>query len=79
VNTPRSSSGSTTLFAAPELDIRRVTDAAGVDAHRQVVTAGFGSEPAVALGTACLDLLDRPECVVYVGYAGGDPVASGLG
>ena len=65
--------------AAPELEIRRVTDAAGVDAHRQVVTAGFGSDPAVALGTACLDLLDRPECVVYVGYVGGDAVASGLG
>ena len=65
--------------AAPELDIRRVTDAAGIDVHCQVVTAGFGSDPAVALGTACVDLLDRPGCVVYVGYAGGDPVVSGLG
>jgi GNAT superfamily N-acetyltransferase len=26
-----------------------------------------------------VDLLDRPDCVVYVGYAGGDPVVSGLG
>jgi GNAT superfamily N-acetyltransferase len=65
--------------ASPELEIRRVTDGAGIDAHRRVVTAGFGSDPAVALGTACPDLLDRPECVVYVGYADGDPVASGLG
>jgi GNAT superfamily N-acetyltransferase len=65
--------------AAPELEIRRVTDAAGIDAHRQAVTAGFGSDPAVARGTACPDLLDRPECVVYVGYADGDPVVSGLG
>jgi GNAT superfamily N-acetyltransferase len=56
-----------------------VTDAAGIDAHRRAVTAGFGSDPAVALGTACLSLLDRPECVVYVGYADGDPVVSGLG
>jgi GNAT superfamily N-acetyltransferase len=63
----------------PELEIRRVTDAAGIDAHRQAVTAGFGSDPAVALGTACPDLLDRAECVVYVGYADGDPVISGLG
>jgi ribosomal protein S18 acetylase RimI-like enzyme len=63
----------------PELEIRRVTDAAGIDAHRQVVTAGFGSDPAVALGTACLDLLDRPECVAYVGYGDGAPVISGLG
>jgi GNAT superfamily N-acetyltransferase len=65
--------------ASPELDIRRVADAVGIDAHRQAVTAGFGSDRAVALGTACLDLLDRPECVVYVGYAAGDPVVSGLG
>ncbi len=65
--------------AAPELEIRRVTDATGIDIHRHVVTAGFGSDPAVALGTACPDLLDRPECVVYVGYADGGPVASGLG
>jgi len=64
---------------ASDLEIRRVTDAAGIDAHRQAVTAGFGSDPAVALGTACLDLLDRPDCVVYVGYADGDPVISGLG
>jgi GNAT superfamily N-acetyltransferase len=64
---------------APELEIRRVTDAAGIDAHRQAVTAGFGSDPAVALGTACPDLLDRPECVVYVGYAAGAPAISGLG
>jgi len=65
--------------AASELEIRRVTDATGIDAHRQAVTAGFGSDPAVALGTACPDLLDRPECVVYLGYADGDPVVSGLG
>ena len=65
--------------AAPDLEIRRVADGPGIEAHRQVVTAGFGSDPAVAQGTACQDLLDRPECVVYVGYAGGDPVVSGLG
>ena len=64
--------------AAPELDIRRVTDATGIDVHRRVVTAGFGSDPAVARGTACTDLLDRPECAVYVGYADGGPVVSGL-
>jgi GNAT superfamily N-acetyltransferase len=63
----------------PELAIRRVTDAAGIDAHCEVVTAGFGSDPAVALGTACPDLLERSECAVYVGYADGDPVVSGLG
>jgi GNAT superfamily N-acetyltransferase len=65
--------------AAPELEIRRVTDTIGIDAHRHVVTAGFGSDRAVALGTACLDLLDRPDCVVYVGFSDGSPVVSGLG
>ena len=65
--------------ASPDLEIRPVTDAAGMDTHRWVVTAGFGSDPSVALGTACADLLDRPECIVYVGYADDDPVVSGLG
>lgn len=65
--------------AAPGLEIRRVTDQVGLDAHRQVVTAGFGSDPAVALETTCLALLDRPGCAVYVGYADGEPVASALG
>jgi hypothetical protein len=65
--------------APAELEIRRVIDAAGIDAHRSIVSAGFGSDPAVALGTACEDLLDQPECVVYAGYVGGDPVISGLG
>ena len=64
---------------APELEIRRVSDIAGIDAHRHVVTAGFGSDPAVAWGTACPGLLDRPDCVVYVGCADGSPVVSGLG
>jgi len=65
--------------ASPDLEIRRVTDAADISAHRWAVTAGFGSDPAVALGTTCPDLLDRPECVVYVGHADGAPVVSGLG
>jgi GNAT superfamily N-acetyltransferase len=71
--------GAIAEHASPELEIRRVTDAAGIDVHCQAVTAGFGSDPAVALGTACPDLIDRPECVVYVGYADGNPAVSGLG
>ncbi len=65
--------------AVPELDIRRVTDSAGIDAHRGTATDGFGADPAVAHGTVCANLLHRPDCVVYVGYADGDPVVSGLG
>jgi GNAT superfamily N-acetyltransferase len=65
--------------AAPGLEIRRVTDAAGIDAHRRAATDGFGGDPAVALGTVCADLLGRPECAIYVGSVDGDPVVSGLG
>ena len=64
---------------APGLEILRVSDAAGIDVHCQVVTAGFGSDPSVARGTACVALLDRPGCAVYVGYADGEPVVSGMG
>jgi GNAT superfamily N-acetyltransferase len=67
------------LHAPPELEIRRVTDTTDIDVHRQVVTAGFGSDREVALGTVCADLLVRPECVIYVGYADDSPVVSGLG
>ena len=69
----------TTGPAAPDLEIRMVTDAAGIDVHRRVATAGFGSDPVLGLGNMCPELLDRPECVIYVGYADGSPVASGLG
>jgi GNAT superfamily N-acetyltransferase len=64
---------------APSLEIRRVTDTAGIDAHRQAATDGFGGDPAVALGTVCTDLLGRPECAIYVGFVDGHPVVSGLG
>jgi Acetyltransferase (GNAT) domain len=63
----------------PGFEIRQVIDAIGIDDHRKVVTEGFGSPPAVAFGTTCAGLLDHPDCTVYVGYAGGAPVASGLG
>jgi len=63
----------------PGFEIHRVMDAAGLDAHRRIVTDGFGSPPEVALGTTCAELLQRPECVAYVGYADGTPVVSGLG
>ncbi len=65
--------------ASPELEIRRVSDAAGIDAHRLVSTAGFGADPRVASGTTCPDLLDRSGCVLYVGYDDDAPVVSGLG
>ena len=63
----------------PGFEIHQVMDSVGIDEHRKVVTEGFGSHPAVAFGTTCAELLHRPECVVYVGYANGAPVVSGLG
>jgi hypothetical protein len=63
----------------PGFEIRQVTDASGIDDHRRVVTEGFGSPPAVAMGSTCTGLLDHPDCTVYVGYSGDAPVASGLG
>jgi GNAT superfamily N-acetyltransferase len=64
---------------APGLAIHRVTDTISLDEHREVSTAGFGSDPLVARGTACSALLARPECVLYLGYQGDAPVVSGLG
>jgi ribosomal protein S18 acetylase RimI-like enzyme len=63
----------------PRFQIRRVTDAAGVEDHRAVVTDGFGVARSVAIETTGLELLGTPECTIYVGYADGLGVTSGLG
>jgi GNAT superfamily N-acetyltransferase len=63
----------------PGFEIHPVINTVGIDEHRNVVTEGFGSHPSVAVGTTCSELLDRPDCVVYVGYADSAPVVSGLG
>ena len=56
-----------------------MTDAAGIDAHRQVVTAGFGSDPAVAAGNR-VPGPPRPARVRRLrGLRGRCPVVSGLG
>jgi len=59
--------------------IRRVTDIAGVEDHRVVVTDGFGVANSVAIETTGLELLNTPECTIYVGDEDGVPVTSGLG
>jgi GNAT superfamily N-acetyltransferase len=63
----------------PGFEIRRVVDHVGIDEHRTLVTEGFGSHQSVASGTTCAGLIGRPDCAVYVGYADGTPVVSGLG
>src|SRR4029453_7850444 len=57
-------------MAPPDLEIRLVTDAAGIDAHRSIVTAGFGSGPAGPLGTAGAPLSRRPRAGVLVCVGG---------
>lgn len=63
----------------PGFQIRRVTDAAGVEDHRSTVTEGFGVVRSVADESTGLGLLQTSACSVYVGYADGFPVTSGLG
>jgi GNAT superfamily N-acetyltransferase len=63
----------------PGFQIRRVDDQGGLDDHRAVVTEGFDVARTVAIGTTDIDLLGTLECTIYVGYAGGLPVTSGLG
>lgn len=60
-------------------EIRRVSDPGGVEDHRAVVTEGFGVARTIAVETTDLELLGTPECTIYVGYAGGLPVTSGIG
>jgi ribosomal protein S18 acetylase RimI-like enzyme len=63
----------------PGFEIRRVTDETGLDDHRRTATAGFGADPSVAEAMIKIGLLERPECVLYVGYLNDLPVTSGLG
>jgi GNAT superfamily N-acetyltransferase len=67
--------------ADPEsrFDIRRVSDASGLEDHRRAVSAGFGADASVADAMVPIDLLGRSEVAMYVGYLDGAPVTSGLG
>lgn len=63
----------------PRFEIRSVTDATALEEHRVVVAKGFGVPRSVAVGTTGLELLRTAECTIYVGYADGVAVTSGLG
>jgi len=60
-------------------EIRQVTDEAGLAQHRRTAAAGFGVDPVIVEEMLRIDLLDRPECAVYVGYLDGVPVSTALG
>jgi N-acetylglutamate synthase len=60
------------------LEIRRVTDDAGVADHVTAAAEGFGM-PAEWLAGIMARVLDEPRARVYVGYADALPVTAGLG
>lgn len=63
----------------PGFEVRQATDAAGLEDHRAVATAGFGVVREVADESTGSGLLGVPACRIYVGYVDGSPVTSGLG
>jgi GNAT superfamily N-acetyltransferase len=63
----------------PVFEIRRESDWSGIETHIATGAAGFGM-PAEVLGQVFgPGLLERDDVAVYVGYADGQPVATGMG
>lgn len=69
----------TARHTAPGFEIRRIFDEAGLADHRHAVTAGFATDPRVAVAMMPTGILDRPGCSIYVGYLQEQPVAAGIG
>jgi GNAT superfamily N-acetyltransferase len=65
--------------ATSGLDIRRVSDDAGLEDHIRTAARGFGMPEELLRPWIGSDLWQVPGAVVYVGYADGEPVATGLG
>ncbi|MBI3746412.1 MAG: GNAT family N-acetyltransferase [Chloroflexi bacterium] len=63
----------------PGHEIRRVVDAAGLDDHLSTGAMGFGLPEAILRAVVVPALIDRPDTAIYVGYANGAPVSTGLG
>jgi GNAT superfamily N-acetyltransferase len=59
-------------------EIRRITDAAGLDDHIRVVVDGFGIPEPISRLWIGERLWERDGCTVYVGYTDGVPVSSGF-
>ena len=66
-------------IAAPDHEIRRVTDVAGLEDHIRTAVAGFDLPEAIIRPVMATDLLDTEAATVYVGYTDGEPVTTGLG
>ena len=62
-----------------ELDIRPIVDVGGFDDHLRTAALGFGLDEALVRSFLDPRQLDEPGVRFYVGYVGGEPVATGVG
>lgn len=76
---PPSGPGSADRTATDEHRIQLVEDVAGIEDHVATVASGFELSEEIARQVVTPALLERPEARVYVGYAEGRPVTTGLG
>ena len=60
-------------------DIRRVTDAAGLDDHIRTAAAGFEMPEALMRSVMPLGVIGSEIAAFYVGYTDGQPVTTGAG
>jgi len=63
----------------PGHEIRQVVDRAGLDDHIRTAAAGFEMPGEILRSVMGAALLGRPGIAIYVGYADGEPVTTGLG
>jgi GNAT superfamily N-acetyltransferase len=61
------------------LEIRRISDPAGLDDHVRTISTGFEVAEPIARPWVGDELWRRDGCTVFVGYAGGVPVSAGFG
>ncbi|MEA2483019.1 MAG: hypothetical protein QOC55_966 [Thermoleophilaceae bacterium] len=63
----------------PGFEIRQASDATGIEDHIRAAARGFEMAEDLIRAIVVPTLLDRDDVAVYVGYADGEPVATGLG
>jgi GNAT superfamily N-acetyltransferase len=63
----------------PGFEVRRVRDDGGLDAHVATGAEGFELPEEILRAVVTPALLDHAEMAIYVGYANGVPVCTGLG
>ncbi|HET7678217.1 MAG TPA: GNAT family N-acetyltransferase [Candidatus Limnocylindrales bacterium] len=63
----------------PGLEIRPCVDRSGFDDHLRLAAAGFGMDETLIRSFLTDALLTDPAVRLYVGYAEGEPVSTGMG